>query len=168
MAPQRSHRPIHRYRRIRPRCSSDPDLDAARARLSAPCESGEETNAQYAGVASDGWGPLDDGGAFLATAEQLVNAADRVGLFGRQVSVLLFITAGTDLVADGALVTASPRNGDDAIGLRLCFYHLDHNDLQWDPASRGMDAALGVLRSAAHHAQHVVQDASRRRGSASS
>lgn len=143
------------------------DLDAGRAWLSAPCQSGDETNAQYAGVTSDGWSPLDDGGAFLATAEQPVNAADRVGLFGRRVNVLLFITAGTDLVADGALVTASPRNGDDAIGLRLCSYHLDHNDLQWDPASRGLDAALGVLRSAAHHAQHVVREASRRCGSTS-
>ena len=85
------------------------DLDAARAWLTAPRED-DETNAQHAGVASDDWRPLDDGGAFLATAEQLVNDADRSSLFGSEVSVLLYITAGTDLIADGALVTATaPR-----------------------------------------------------------
>lgn len=134
------------------------DLDAARAWLTAPRDD-DETNAQYAGVASDDWRPLDDGGAFLATAEQLVDDADRSGLFGSEVSVLLYITAGTDLIADGALVTATAPRASAGPRLRLSSGHLDHDDLQWDPASRGLDAAVGVLRSVAYHAQRLIDEA---------
>lgn len=73
--------------------------------------------------------------------------------------MLLYITAGTDLITDGALVTATAPRASAGPRLRLSSDHLDHNDLQWDPASRGLDAAVGVLRSVAHHAQHIIDEA---------
>ena len=138
------------------------DFDEAKARawLTAPSPHSidGETNAEDAGVLGD-WDPESDDGDFLAVVDRLVVGADEAALFGDQVSLLAYITAGTDLIADGALITITGPRPAAAPALRLSSPYLDHGDLQWNRDDRGLDAALGILRSVAHHARTSVHDA---------
>lgn len=144
-----------------PAVSFDEATAAAWLRAPAPDSIDGETNAEDAGVFDD-WDPEADGGDLLVVVDRLVVGADRAALFGDQVSVLAYITTGTDLIADGAVITVTcPRESAATRTLRLGSYHLDHGDLQWLRGDRGLDAALGILRSVAHHARTVAQDAAR-------
>jgi hypothetical protein len=140
-------------------------LDPSRARtwLNEPNRHDPaETNAARCGVFVDEDGTCEFGYPspdLLACVDDLVGEASAAGLFGDRVELQTYLTADHDGTTDGVVLLVSVKRPDGGPPLRLASYHLEHHDLVWDTAQSGLDAAVGVLRAAASHADDVLRRA---------